>query len=166
MGFAIDAISAGRGKIALSPVPGRFGAYADDIRLIARWAPGLVLSMTTLDEMDQAGASGLPDDLASFGCGWLHLPVVDFGTPGGTSAQIWPDASAQARQVLATGGRVLVHCRGGCGRSGMAIVRILADMGEPPDAALKRLRAVRGCAVETQAQMRWAGGGLINPPYT
>ncbi|MCF6234233.1 MAG: protein phosphatase [Rhodobacteraceae bacterium] len=157
MGFAIRAISADLGEIAISPLPGRFGAYPKDFRHIARWAPNLVLSMTTLPEMDRAGASGLPVDLATMGCKWRHLPVADFGTPKDPTGHIWSDASGQARQVLASGGRVLVHCRGGCGRSGMAIVRILVDMGEPAEIALTRLRAVRGCAVETQAQMRWAG---------
>ncbi|MBR9844091.1 MAG: protein phosphatase, partial [Rhodobacteraceae bacterium] len=49
-----------------------------------------------------------------------------------------------------------VHCFGGCGRSGMAIMRLLVEMGEEPEAALARLRAVRPCAVETEAQRLWA----------
>lgn len=108
--------------------------------------------------MNRAGARDLPADLATIGCEWLHLPVADFGAPKAETWHIWSDASDQARQVLASGGRVLVHCKGGCGRSGMAIVRILVDMGESAEIALTRLRAVRGCAVEMQAQMRWAGG--------
>ena len=38
----------------------------------------------------------------------------------------------------------------------MAALRLMIEVGEDPDAALKRLRAVRACAVETEAQMIWA----------
>ncbi len=54
------------------------------------------------------------------------------------------------------GGRVLVHCMGGCGRSGMALLRLMVESGEPADRALARLRAVRPCAVETPEQLAWA----------
>ena len=54
---------------------------------------------------------------------------------------------------------MLVHCRGGCGRSGMAVLRLMVEAGEAPEEALARLRAVRPCAVETEAQMDWARRG-------
>jgi len=57
---------------------------------------------------------------------------------------------------LQGGGRVLIHCRGGCGRSGMAALRLMIESGEEAGAALSRLRALRPCAVETEAQMAWA----------
>ena len=66
------------------------------------------------------------------------------------------EAAARAKALLAQGGRVLVHCFGGCGRSGMAALRLLVELGEDPDEALARIRAVRSCAVETEAQMAWA----------
>jgi protein-tyrosine phosphatase len=57
---------------------------------------------------------------------------------------------------LRSGGRVLVHCFGGCGRSGMAALRLMVAAGEGPESALHRLRASRACAVETEAQRLWA----------
>ena len=53
---------------------------------------------------------------------------------------------------------MVVHCMGGCGRSGMILLRLMIDAGETPDSALARLRTARPCAVETKAQMRWATG--------
>ncbi len=38
----------------------------------------------------------------------------------------------------------------------MAVLRLMVEAGEDPDAALARLRAVRPCAVETGAQLTWA----------
>ena len=53
----------------------------------------------------------------------------------------------------------MIHCFGGCGRSGMAALRLMVEAGEDADEALERLRAVRPCAVETDAQLRWARAG-------
>ncbi len=57
---------------------------------------------------------------------------------------------------LAAGGRIALHCMGGCGRSGMLALRLMVRAGEAPEAALARLRAARPCAIETAAQLAWA----------
>ncbi len=41
----------------------------------------------------------------------------------------------------------------------MAVLRLMVEVGEAPEAALARLRAVRPCAVETEAQRDWAEQG-------
>ena len=38
----------------------------------------------------------------------------------------------------------------------MAVLRLMFEAGEDAQAALIRLRAVRPCAVETEAQLAWA----------
>ncbi len=156
--FSINDVSAGTGRIGICPMPGRYGVYRLDIATVKAWRPDLVLTMTELHEMERIGVTNLAGDLAAFGCDWLHLPITDFGVPTGETLADWPAAATRACEILAPGGRVLVHCYGGCGRSGMAVVRILVEMGEPPEMAVARLRAVRACAVETEAQMIWARG--------
>jgi protein-tyrosine phosphatase len=96
----------------------------------------------------------LPADLAAAGVGWLHLPIPDFGTPSAALRAIWPETSARLRGSP----RLLVHCMGGCGRSGMIALRLMIEAGEAPEPALTRLRDARPCAVETKAQLRWAFG--------
>ena len=140
-------------------MPGRGGAYPADLRDILAFGPVLVLTMTTAAEMEAKGAAGLSADLADHGILWRHLPVTDFGLPDDIARTAWPALSREVRGILAGGGRVLVHCMGGCGRSGMALLRLLVDSGEPADTALGRLRAVRPCAVETPAQLDWATTG-------
>ena len=64
--------------------------------------------------------------------------------------------SKNIHQKINNGDRILVHCRGGCGRTGMIVLRIMIEFGEDPDEALKRLRKIRPCAVETNSQENWA----------
>jgi len=157
--FALHSVRVGKGLVALSPLPGRGGGYARDLGTIRAWQPDLVISMTTEIEMLQQGAGSLGDDLRANAIEWAHLPVTDFGAPPPVIDAAWAKVSVSAARILSHGGHVLVHCRGGCGRSGMIVLRLMIEHGEHPDAALNRLRAVRPCAVETDGQMEWAARG-------
>lgn len=154
--FVIHSLQSGGGEIAITPIPGRTRHYYTDWLRLMAWHPDLVLSITSRAELDRKGAGTLGTDLANEGIAWLHLPVPDFGVPDRLD---WPEVREQALAVLGQGGRVLVHCFGGCGRSGMMVLRLMIAAGETPDEALARLRAVRPCAIETDDQMRWAWQG-------
>lgn len=160
--FVIYAIPVAGGIVGIAPLPGGGGSearYLADMAHMRDWQPALVMSMTPMAEMASVGVAGLGQDLQDLGTRWLHLPVPDYGVPAPEAAPVWAAGSRAALAALGGGGRVLIHCRGGCGRSGMAALRLMVEAGEPPEAALMRLRAVRPCAVETQAQLRWASGG-------
>ncbi|MBN8631969.1 MAG: dual specificity protein phosphatase family protein [Rhodobacterales bacterium] len=157
--MVIAELPVGGGRLGIGPMPGRGGAYAADLAEVLAWGPGLVLTMTTQEELASKGAEGLPGDLAAAGVEWLHLPIADFGAPQGETAAAWPRASLAALGVLAAGGKVWVHCMGGCGRSGTVALRLMVEAGEEASAALTRLRTVRPCAVETPEQFQWAARG-------
>lgn len=154
--LTLHALSVADGILALCPLPGAGGDYVGDMDHIHDWQPGLVISMTTAVEHLQAGAEGLGQDFQAMGSRWHHLPLPDFSAPNTAMLEQWEEVSALARQALRGGGRVLVHCKGGCGRSGMVVLRLMIEAGELPTKALHRLRQVRPCAVETEAQMQWA----------
>lgn len=145
--------------LGICPLPGRGGSYAQDLSILLGWNPSLVLSMTTLDEMTASGAAKLTSDLGRNGVEWRHLPVADMAAQSPALSEGWGVFSIHARRILGDGGRVLVHCMAGCGRSGMAVLRLMVEAGEAADMALARLRGVRPCAVETTEQSRWATTG-------
>lgn len=154
--FVIHELAVGGGVLAISPMPGRTRHYGTDWVRLVEWAPQMVLTMTERHELARKGAGALPDDLGTIGCAWGHFPISDFGVPTPRQMAQWAAIQSDILAVLAKGGRVLVHCYGGCGRSGMAVLRLMIAAGVGREAALARLRAVRPCAVETQAQMDWA----------
>jgi protein-tyrosine phosphatase len=155
--FRVAELAAGGGWLGISPMPGRAGDFAGDLRVVLGWGPALVVTMATAGELAM-GAASLPADLAATGVAWRHLPVADFAAESVELRRNWAGVSAEARAVLAGGGRVLFHCMGGCGRSGMAVLRLMVELGEEPAAALVRLRVARPCAIETGEQYRWAAG--------
>ena len=142
--------------MALCPAPGASGDYGADLRIIRAWKPALVLSMTSIAELKACGAETFARDIAQDGVDWLHIPVPDFGVPAGLD---WAPLHARLTAHFAQGDGVLIHCKGGCGRSGMLVLRAMISSGEAPEAALTRLRRIRPCAVETQAQLDWASQG-------
>lgn len=154
--FTISDLELRNGRLGLSPIPGRSGAFEADVSTILRWGADMVLTMVTAPELRHAGAERLEADLIAGGVIWRHLPVGDMGAPRGQTAADWPGVSGEAHRILDGGGRVLTHCYGGCGRAGMAAMRLMVEAGEEPDYALERLRESRGCAVQSEAQRAWA----------
>jgi protein-tyrosine phosphatase len=158
-----DLVPPGGGRIGIAPLPGREGRLAADVATIAAWRPSVVVSMTEDDEMAQAGAAGLPARLAALDLVWRHFPVVDFGTPERGDTR-WPVLAAELHAALDAGGRVLLHCHGGKGRSGMAAMRLLVERGLSPAEALVAARTARPGSVETADQEDWAAEGIRTRP--
>ncbi len=151
--FAIYPVPVAGGILAISPMPGRSGCYAADIAEVVEWAPALVISMVEMAEFTANQVTSFGTDLLRAGIDWQHNPVPDFGVPVRLE---WPRICRDVVARLQSGENVLIHCMGGCGRSGMIALRIMIAAGEPADTALLRLRQARLCAIETDAQMAWA----------
>jgi protein-tyrosine phosphatase len=150
----------GGGRLGICPLPGGDGGLAADVAAIAAWQPSLVVSLTEQAEMERCGSGRLGAVLGDAAIAWSHLPIRDFSGPDGAGRAAWPDLAARLHAILDHGGGVLLHCRGGRGRSGMIAMRLLVERGEAPAEALARLRAVRPGAVETEAQLDWAAAPL------
>jgi protein-tyrosine phosphatase len=154
--FAIHVVTvANGGEIGLCRMPGRSGDLAADLGTIAAWSPRLVVSLTETNELAAHGAAGIGAALETSGISHRQFPIIDYGAPE-AGDMAWAALAAELHGALDAGGRVLVHCMGGCGRSGMIALRLMVECGETPDAALARLRTERPCAVETDGQMTWA----------
>ncbi|CUH82837.1 phosphatase domain-containing protein [Thalassovita mediterranea] len=159
--FVVHALTVGGGILALCPLPGRGGAYAADLAHLKEWKPSMLISLVTEVEFLAEGATTLGADISDAGSRWAHLPITDYGVPDEAFIEQWPEVRDAALAALRGGGRVLVHCMGGCGRSGMVMLRLMIEAGEAPDQALARLRQARPCAIETEAQMHWAKTGRL-----
>lgn len=153
-GFRIGQLTLGAGIVGLCPIPGGGRVYAGDLGVVLDWRPDIVLVLSEAEEIRGPYMA----DLARAGVGGEHLPIPDMGTPSGEALAHWPGVSARIHRALGQGGRVLLQCLAGCGRSGAAALKLMVEAGERPEAALDRLRAARPCAVENDAQLRWASG--------
>ena len=83
---------------------------------------------------------------------WHHLPITDVDVPDADFEAAWVYSGLRLRDHLRHGRNVLVHCRGGLGRSGTIAARLLVELGWPAADAIAAVRAQRKGAIETSAQ--------------
>jgi protein-tyrosine phosphatase len=160
--LVIDAIAAGRGALGLTHCPGRKGTdmrgrvwrrdLAADLDTIAAWGARLVVTLTEAHEFARHGVPDLGAAVAARGLDWRHFPIPDMGAPAaGADLRHLVD---EIEAILDDGGRVLVHCAAGMGRTGTLAALLLVDgFGETVEAAVARVRAARPGTVESAAQM-------------
>lgn len=142
------------GLIGLTILPGRKDRGRDLPADIAEIKKAGISAIVTLISNAEFRAYGVPDLLKEYqraGLSVLHTPVIDQGVP----------TDAQAREVLQfmkekvdAGHKVLVHCVGGLGRTGLAAALYLrAFSGISGDEAIARVRNVRSPrAIENKEQ--------------
>lgn len=162
----IDALAVpGGGTIGMTHLPGRCGLDAggrswrrvlsDDLGRIEGWGAG---TLATLVESVEFATYGV-EDFAAAARGrrfvWMHLPIADMQVPGAGFAEAWDRHGDTLLATLAAGGRAVLHCAGGFGRTGMIAARILTVFGVTPAAAIAAVRAARPGTIETAAQERF-----------
>jgi len=165
---AVDA-GADRGKIGITLAPGKNDRFAiggpwardldKDLDAILAWGATTIVTLLESHELAHLAIARLGVEVQRRGMEWLHLPVPDVSTPGPEFEDKWPAVSDHLRSRLDAGENILVHCRGGVGRSGMISARLLAESGVDAEEAIARVRAVRPGAIETWEQEQWARSG-------
>jgi len=126
-----------------------------DLQAVAEWGASVVVTLMEAHELTQLEVSDLGERVEASGLRWLHLPIRDVSIPGPPFEAAWETAGENLRSRLRSGDRILVHCRGGLGRTGLIAARLLIELGEAPDQALAQVRAARPGAVETREQERY-----------
>jgi ADP-ribosylglycohydrolase/protein-tyrosine phosphatase len=150
------------GRLGLTFCPGKrqaaaaTGAWNRDLELdlneVAGWGATTVVTLMEADELAQLGVAGLGEAVQARGLAWHHLPIPDAEVPDEAWERRWAEAGAELRARLARGERVVLHCKGGLGRTGTVAARLLVERGVPVEDAIRAVRAVRPSAIETAVQ--------------
>lgn len=142
------------GKLALAARP-RGGDWLDGE--MARWRQAgvdTVLSLLTSEEEDDLDLVNEGPEAEAHGVAFVSFPIPDYQVPSSESelAKVLERLAAD----LSSGKNVLVHCRGGIGRSPLVAACLLVMKGWDPEKAVRLLRAAVGTSVpETPEQCRW-----------
>ena len=133
----------------------------EDLDSITRWGADGIVTLVETHELETLGVAGLPRQLAARGLPWFHLPIKDMHAPGETFARAWQSHGAAVFDALSGGGRLVVHCAAGLGRTGMIAAKLLVASGMAPLEAIALVRERRPGTIETQTQFDYV---LSNPP--
>lgn len=148
-----------QGRLGLTLCPGKKELpyrwnrdLAEDLRVIHSWGANTVLTLIEDHEFDLLQVNSLGNDVRSLGMNWIHLPIRDVDVPDLRFEAAWATVGPEIHRRIDAGERILIHCRGGIGRTGLMAGLILVERGCDPRDAIHRVRAVRRGAIETAAQ--------------
>lgn len=157
-------VGEGMGRIGITFCPGKSGpsSYGAgwcrdlgiDLDVIREWGAATVVSLIEDHEFEMLGVPDLGLEVRNRHMQWLHLPIRDVSVPDATFEGRWTVHGEALRSQLRYGHDVLVHCRGGLGRSGTIAARLLVELGLEPSHAIEFVRSVRPGAIETLEQER------------
>jgi protein-tyrosine phosphatase len=155
----------GPGQLALMAAPRRGPALEQDVAALTAAGVTDVVCLLPDAELAALGLAGEPDLLARNGFVVHRLPVPDFWVPAAAAAsQLADELCGRLRE----GASVVVHCRGGVGRSSTMAAVVLVREGLKPDDAWQLLASARGRQVpETRVQQAFVAdlaGAPLPPP--
>lgn len=133
------------GKISICRQP----LTVEEFDKVKTWGADVIVTMTKVEEFV---VNNFIEKISNCCRSWLHLPVNDFDIP---SENIDLEIK-KLLNYLDLNKRILIHCKGGQGRSGMIATRLLVEQGEDPIAAIRKIRQLRPFAIETKKQLNWA----------
>lgn len=152
------------GAVGVTFAPGKHqpaamtGSWArdldEDLRAIKAWGATTLVSLIEPWEFEELRIEKLPHRAAEQGLEWYGLPIVDDAAPDERWLRTWRDVGQKLAESVLSGGRVVVHCKGGLGRAGTVASMLLLQAGEYRDsqAVIQAVREARVGAIETTEQ--------------
>ena len=83
---------------------------------------------------------------------WIHMPIADLKAPDHKFKKKWITTKTLLKNDLMKGNNIILHCKGGIGRSGTIAALILIEHGEENANAIKCVRKKRQGAIENELQ--------------
>jgi len=141
--------------IGLCACPGQSAPLSGDIQKLRDWGARGIVTLLEDHEFELLGVTSLPEEVEALGMRWWHLPIRDMASPDEDFEVRWRRTGKELRDLLGDGFSVVLHCRGGLGRTGTIAARLLVELGSTPALAIERVRAARPGSIETRAQEKY-----------
>jgi protein-tyrosine phosphatase len=150
------------GEIGMTLCPGKYQEYAitgrwdrdlvRDLQVIKQWDTKVLISLMETKEFYEFKVKGLPEKLQALGIKWLHLPIGDERIPDEQFEISWKKNNEEFIRLINSEQKIVFHCLGGLGRTGLVVSRLLIEMGYTAEEAIKSVRQARPGAIETVEQ--------------
>jgi len=150
------------GRIGMTFCPGKkiMGLYGGE------WDRDLELDLSVVDdsgastlitvmedhEFDVLGVPNFKDSVKTRSFYWEQLLVKDCDIPTDIFEAQWKKLGPKIHEQLKNNELIIIHCRGGLGRTGLLAARILVEVGYSPVDAIAMVRKTRSHTIETFSQ--------------
>lgn len=129
-----------------------------DVEAIAAWGVTVALCLLEDHEIQELQVNRMHDVIGSR-MRYFRMPIVDGGIPDQHAEGLWHNIGTALRTELARGGKIVIFCKGGLGRTGTIAAKLLIELGEDPESAMVRVRKARTGAIETRLQSDYLRSG-------
>ena len=126
-----------------------------DMQAIKAWGTDAFVTLLEDHEFEMLSVCELPDVARKLGMEYYHLPIPDVSVPDSRFKQEWNRVGPKLKEILKNGGKLVIHCRGGLGRSGMIAAQLMVELGTNPEEAIIAVRTARPKAIETSKQEQY-----------
>lgn len=141
-------------QLIFTPCPGTKGASLEESIVDLKQAgTKMLLTLMFDEEMASNNAESLPSVCASNEITWIQLPILDDAAPNEIFESQWQTNKNAILDVINNQGSVAVHCKGGSGRTGLAIAIILLAYGWPVEKIIFEIQKLRPKALKHPVQL-------------
>lgn len=151
------------GRLGLTIAPGKIdpnrgwdrNLREDLAALKDRYRTDRLVSLMEEFEYGMLKIPALLDEVKEAGIATNWFPIRDVGAPPVEEMDAFGELVDAIVQGLRAGETIIVHCRGGIGRSGLLAASCLVALGTEAARAIDKVREARPGAVETWSQEEW-----------
>ena len=119
-----------QGCLIFTPCPGTKGVgLVTSVHELQQAGADAIITMMPDDELAKFEVSALPEVVQQSGMAWFQFPVEDDAAPGEAFEKAWQENKATVLSLLHAGKCVVIHCRGGSGRTGFMAAVIMRELG-------------------------------------
>ncbi|WP_256383979.1 phosphatase domain-containing putative toxin [Photobacterium toruni] len=156
----LDEAASTKGGLLLTPCPGTKEVdIVTSLRQLKAAGATVVLTALEHNDLPEQDVELLAEACNLLGLQWFHVPIEDDCAPTAEFESKWQAANDAAQIALNNGEFVVVHCKGGSGRTGVVAARLLLARGMPFDTTIAAIQAQRPAAFTRQAHIdyikRW-----------
>ena len=165
----IDSVAVGKGcgRIGLTFCPGKKQTDAlsgvwdrsldDDMEAIKAFGAVALVTLMPDSELQSLRISPhqIRDKASELSIEWYQLPIPDAGVPDQSFEDLWAVAGLRLRALLQAGHNIVIHCKGGLGRTGTVAARLLIEFGVEAQMAIQSVRKARPGSIENDLQEKY-----------
>lgn len=148
--------------IGMTFCPGKPDAHGEqgsvvenDIEAIKQWGADAIISLVNDKEMSIYKVEDLGEQITKAGMQWFHHPFEDGGVPCNNFRERWQTQREKMLAILNKGGKVMVHCRGGKGRTGLIVAQLMLELGIDFDHTVSEVQNNRKGALNKEAHIEY-----------
>lgn len=139
------------GSLIFTPCPGTKGIdLQTSITQLKQAGAMAVITLMTDEEMVGLEVDALPTVCKKHELQWFHLPIEDDEAPAAEYQQKWDSQQQKIHNILDQNGTLVIHCRGGSGRTGLMAAILMLERGTEFDQAVSMVKGLRPNALKKQ----------------